>query len=90
VRKKKQMKKKMSRVWLNTIKSMTGAMSWESCQEDHDWHEASITIRDCSRQVTLEFTYENESQRKMAIKKVDLMIKELNKFKATLGPLDET
>ena len=71
--------KKTGRVWLNPKKSDdTGALSWETTADK--WGvTGDLTIRDCSRQITLTF---DETNRQDRLAKFDLLLKEITAMRA--------
>lgn len=61
------------RKWLNPVSSNdTGAISWEV--EESSWGAgALLNIRDCSRQICLDFGFVSEAGRKRRLKKLRLI-----------------
>ncbi len=80
---------KKSRKWLNPRNSDdTGAMSW-SVEGDSYNVNANLTIRDCSRQVSLDLSCSSKTSKwdtsyAERADKLELMIAELTKFKYAL------
>lgn len=77
--------KKYSRVWLNPPNHYdTGALHW-NVSACGSYVDADLTIWDCGRKVTLNFSFGNDKDAKLRANKIDLVIKELAKFKEALG-----
>lgn len=64
-------KSNRSRKWLNVSKGLTAFIAWEVSRM-----YGSVTIADCSRQITLDFSDDGD------VAKLDKLIKELEKFRA--------
>ena len=79
------MKKMGNRIWLNPKSSCdTGALSWHVSVED-DFGNAGLSIRDCSRQVALDFTWGPfGATLKQRLKKLRTIINELEKMYSAL------
>ena len=54
------------------------------CGENRPFLDADVTIRDCSRQIILEFSVHNEEDRKQRLMKMDTLIGELQKMRKCL------
>lgn len=74
-----------ARVWLNPEGSEnTGALSWRVCEYRH-YVSAYLNIRDCSRQVELDFCHGvGEQDMEQALNKLTLIQKQLAAFKRAL------
>lgn len=64
-----------------------GSICWEVTQDT--WKKSKdisgfLTLRDCSRSITLEFSVMTEKQRKQRLKKLDTLIVELEKMRDCL------
>jgi hypothetical protein len=49
-----------------------------------EWTDASVTISDCNRTVTLDFSYSNPKLRKRKLDKLSVLISELQKLEQKL------
>jgi hypothetical protein len=82
------MKTKQSRKWLNPVGfDDTGAISWQVAL-DGEFVDGSLSIRDCSRQISLSFSMYSKDKNKEAeerAKKLDILISELQAFRQALG-----
>ena len=47
--------------------------------------DAGMDIWDCSRKITLDFSFSNEKEAKQRVEKIDILIQELENLKAVLG-----
>ncbi len=63
-------------------KNTTGFIFTE-VEHDYSW-EAQLKIGDCSRIVSLDVYINDEKDRKKSLKKIDLIISELTKFKSAI------
>lgn len=84
------MKKKVNvskRDWLNPKSSShTGSMSFRiDSLEDNSWVDASVSIADCNRKITLSFDFWDDKSAKDAAQKLNLLISNLLEFQKHLG-----
>lgn len=67
----------------------TGSICVYSCLEEgyenRSYHSAEIILKDCNKTISLEMSFSNESQYQERIKKVDILVDELLKFKEVLS-----
>lgn len=79
------------RKFLSSIFHEGGSVCWEVTQDT--WQSDSkkrkdiggfLTIRDCSRSITLEFNVMTEKERKQRLKKLDTLVSELVKMRECL------
>lgn len=90
--KKTRQQKIYKRTWLNSDKGSAyiivdcSVHDWKDTKAGtkERWVQADIEIKDCNRQIGLEFSAYTESRRKQRIKKIERMIKELESVKAFL------
>lgn len=57
----------------------------EEGYEGHTYHDAEIVLKDCSRTISLEMSFKNENEFQERVKKVDILVEELLKFKEALS-----
>lgn len=73
-----------SRNWLNELRSEdTGAVSVR-VEADMYGVDAYITLRDCRRQIELDFCFDGEKQLKDRIRKANLLIDSIDQMKDAL------
>ena len=85
--------RKASRVWLNPAKHWdTGMVQWSVSAEDDPIYsspevDAEFSIWDCSRKISLSFDFRvyRAKEIKERIEKLDILQKELDKFRAAMG-----
>ncbi len=80
-------KPRQRRVWLNSGDDQLAALAW-NVDKGPKYTSAWLTIRDCNRQVQLDFCtgYGEDDTRVERIKKLDIIIDELKKMrKAMVG-----
>lgn len=78
---------KGNRIWLNPKSSCdTGALSWEVSAYGDNHCNANLNIRDCSRQVSLDFDWGPYAgaNKKQRLKKLRTIINELEKMYSAL------
>ena len=49
------------------------------------YHSSEIILKDCNKTISLEMSFDGESQYQERIKKVDILVEELLKFKEVLS-----
>jgi hypothetical protein len=74
-------KKLYKRQWLNEDKG-SAYVVLEAEHSSYGGVWASVEIKDCTRQVSLEFDYASEEERQRRLNKVDELIKTLYEMKA--------
>lgn len=76
---------KSGRVWFNPRNlDDTGALSWNVQSSRVEWANAHLTLRDCSRQIILDFSFGDSVEKKARLKKLDLIMDQLTKMRETL------
>jgi len=74
-----------NRQWLNPVEHEdTGAISWHVEGGVYE-AEAEITIRDCDRQIKLDFGARDKKELNQRIKKLNMLIDALEDVKQNLG-----
>lgn len=71
-----------SRKWLNSDKDKTAFIACNIEDGPYAWGE--VKIADCGKLISLEFPTEDSSDKRKSLKKLDLMISELEKFREVL------
>ena len=75
------------RFWLNPKKhSDSGAIHYYvSGYQGDPYVDASLTVWDCSRKTTLDFSFHDEQSAKQRAKKIDMLINALQEMKEAMG-----
>ena len=74
-----------SRSWLNPNKnSDTGAVQWYVEYNDYG-PQCQFSIWDCSRKISLDFSFYNEKGANQRAKKIDILVKHLLLMKKEMG-----
>ena len=75
------------RHWLNSINHHdSGAVHFKvSRDSDYKWVDASFTVWDCSRKITLDFNFEDNQEAQHRAEKIDILIEALYDMRKALG-----
>lgn len=77
--------KKYSRKFLNPVTHWdTGILEWNVTQED-SWIDGKFTVWDCSRKISLDFSFGDSKEADQRAKKLDILITELQQFREALA-----
>lgn len=57
----------------------------EEGYEGHIYHDAEIILKDCSKVISLGMSFKNENEFQERVKKIDILVEELLKFKEVLS-----
>lgn len=67
----------------------TGSICVYSCLEDgyegDIYHDAAIILKDCNKSISIDMRFKNENEFQERVKKIDILVDELLKFKEVLS-----
>lgn len=67
----------------------TGSICVYSCLEEgyegHTYHDAGIILKDCNKSILLDMHFKDENEFQERVKKIDILVDELLKFKEVLS-----